>query len=179
MDSAEIVERYVVLLLGSKEGPIPSLTHLQKELFLLSNFKESLKEDFNFEAHYYGPYSQILDDSVKYPFHLKETFSFDNKKIFLSKNGKAEYKHMLEENKSKKEFVEIISSLKLIRELYDQLSYDELLFMVYETYPEYTRLSSISDKLTKDQVIRKKLIESIFSKGIITEERYEELNEGK
>ena len=41
------IEKNIVLLLGSVERPIPSATHLEKEVFIFSNFNPSLKELFN------------------------------------------------------------------------------------------------------------------------------------
>lgn len=175
MDSLEIVERYIVLLLGVKERPIPSELYLQKEIFLLSNLKKSLQEEFNFKKHYYGPFSQILKESLRSPSYLKDAFDFKNKEIFLAKNGKKEYSNMVKKYRKKKEFINVLTSLKLIREMYEKLNSEELLFLVYETYPEYTKFSKISDALIKNKNKRRKIIESIFSKSVITERRYQEL----
>ena len=71
-----------------------------------------------------------------------------------------------------------LSSLKLIRDLYDELENEELLFLIYETYPEYTEYSRISDELLKNKSKRVKITRSLLSKGIITEKRFEELKNG-
>ena len=34
MEEIEVIERYIILLLGVKNNPIPTTTHLQKEIFL-------------------------------------------------------------------------------------------------------------------------------------------------
>lgn len=178
MDEAELVERYMILLLGSSENPIPSDLHLQKEIFLLSNFKSFIADSFSFQKHYFGPYSQVLDESLKNPAYFPEAFKFNKKMILLSDNGKKEFLDMTKEFSKEKEFQMIMSSLKLLREIYDKLTKDELLLLVYKTYPEFTEFSQISDKLLKDKNIRIKLSESIFSKGLITQERYNELKDG-
>ena len=175
MESSELVERYLILLLGVAKNPIPSDIHLQKEIFILSNFKKVLAEEFNFQKHYFGPYSQVVEEAVKNPAHFSNAFEFDGKRVFLSENGKKEFGEMVSEFDRERDFEITLSSLKLIRNIYDRLTKEELLFLVYETYPEYTEFSSISDKLIKDERVRNKLLNSIFSKGLITPERYAEL----
>ena len=66
-----------------------------------------------------------------------------------------------------------------MRDLYDKLTKDELMFLIYETYPKYTEFSQVSDKLTKNEFIRSKLLNNILSKGLITPERYDELRNAK
>src|SRR3989344_7101576 len=117
MDSQEIIERYLLLLLGVKSLAVPSALHLQKEMFLLSNFKENLKDDLDFKKHYYGPFSQIIEESIKSPTYLSEAFDFSGEMVSLSEEGKAEFKKMLEENKDSEEFNLILSGVTLIRDL--------------------------------------------------------------
>lgn len=178
MDSSELVERYLILLLGAKENPVPSEVHLQKEIFILSNFRKSLLEEFNFQKHYLGPYSQVIEQAVKSPAHFSEAFDFDGKKISLSHYGKKEYSNMIKEFKGQEEFNLILSSLNLIREIYDKLSKDELLFLIYETYPGYTEFSGIYTGLNKDKLSRKRILNSLLTKGLITDNRYKELEDG-
>lgn len=175
MESSELIERYLILLLGATDKPIPSDIHLQKEIFILTNFKKFLADEFNFQKHYFGPYSQVVEESIKNPAYFSDAFEFDGKKVFLSESGKKEFNDMINQFKEEKDFKIMLSSLKLIRNIYDKLTKDEFLFLVYETYPDYTEFSYISDKLTKQEYTRNKLLDSIFSKGLITTERYNEL----
>jgi uncharacterized protein YwgA len=179
MNEAEFIERYMILLLGASEKPLPSDLHLQKEIFLLSNFKETIAESFNFQKHYFGPYSQVLDEALKNPAYFSDAFDFSNKKILLTDIGKKEFLSMIKKFSKEIDFQVILSSLRLLRNLYDKLTRDELLLLIYITYPEYTEFSQVSDRLLKNEFTRNKLLESIFSKGLITEERYKELKNGK
>ncbi len=179
MDEAELVERNMILLLGAKERAIPSDLHLQKEIFLLSNFKEGISDIFNFQKHYLGPYSQVLDESLKNPAYFPKAFDFDYNKISLSKDGKKEFSNMIKKFSKEKNFQILFYSLKLLRDLYDKLTKEELMFLIYETYPTYTEFSQVSNKLTKNEFTRSKLLNSILSKGLITQERYEELKNAK
>ncbi|MFH1311081.1 MAG: hypothetical protein ABIH65_01610 [Nanoarchaeota archaeon] len=179
MDGLEVVERHLILLLGVKETPIKSDLYLQKEMFILSNSKEELKDELNFDKHYYGPYSQILQEILLKPTYIKDPFDFDGKRILLSENGKKEYERMIKEYSKDKRFSKLLLSLKLIREMYDVLSSNELLFLIYETYPDYVDFSSVAKEIINEPM-RSRIIDSLFSKGIITDERYKELkNERK
>ena len=175
MDSSERIERYLILLLGIKEDSSIRELFLQKEMFLFSNFKEDLKEDLNFEKHYYGPYSQVIEEAILSPSHISKAFGCEGKRVFLTEEGKNEFKKMIEDNSDKNEFMKLLSGFELIRNIYDKLSGNELLFLIYETYPEYTKFSSVSDNLLKNKSTRAGIIRSLLSKGMITEKRYEEL----
>jgi len=179
MDSSERIERYLILLLGIKEDLSLSDLFLQKEMFLFSNFKEDLKDDLSFEKHYYGPYSQVIEEAILNPSHISNAFGCEGKRIFLTEEGKKEFREMIKNNSDKDEFIKLLSGIKLIRNIYDKLSGNELLFLIYETYPEYTKFSKISDNLTKNETTRKRVIDGLFSKGIITEKRYEELKNAR
>lgn len=178
MDDAEFIERNLILLLGVREEPIPSVMHLQKEIFLLSNFKKEIAETFNFEKHYYGPFSQVLNEALKSPAYFSEAFYFDGEKVSLTSYGRNMFLEMVKNFSKEENFNILISSLKILRDIYDKLTMDEVMFLIYETYPSYTELSEVSDRLLKDNIMREKLTKNILSKGLITKERYEELKNG-
>ena len=178
MDEAEFIERHLILLLGVKKTPIPSVMHLQKEIFLLSNSKKSVADSFNFEKHYFGPFSQVLNEALKNPAHFSEAFNFDGDEISLTKNGGKEFLNMIKRFSKERDFKILLSSLELLRNLYDRLTRDEIMFLTYNTYPEYTKLSQVSERLLDNEYMRDKLSKSIFSKGLITQERYGELKNG-
>ncbi|MFA5214180.1 MAG: hypothetical protein WC406_12650 [Methanoregula sp.] len=66
----------------------------------------------------------------------------------------------------------ILAAMKMVRELYDKLTPEELLLLVYDTYPEYQKRSNIFDNIQKS---KKKLADSLMTKGYIDEDRYEDL----
>lgn len=175
MDNVKVVENYLVLLLGANDSPIPSIFHVEKELFILSNINPKVKDNFSFEKHYQGPYSQIVKEVLEEPVYYKDAFIFDESGIKLSKTGKKTYLELVSTNKSNKRFLVINSLLKLVREIYDKLSKDELALLVYLTYPEYLEFSNISDRLLKNYEVKKKTITKLLSKGLIDNTRAEEL----
>jgi hypothetical protein len=174
-DELEVIEKYILLLLGVVDRPIPSFTHLEKEMFMLSKCFPIIQEYFNFEAFHYGAYSQALQEAVEEPFYYENAFKIEGSKISLSDVGKIEFKNIVREGQSDKYASELLSALKLIRELYDKLSVNELLFLIYNTYPESAKFSSVSDKYLKDRTLRERYAKGLLNKGIISKDRYNEL----
>jgi uncharacterized protein YwgA len=70
----KIVEEYIVSLLGIEEKSCPTDWHLQKEIFIFTKMNPKAKQLFNFVRHYEGPYSQILQESVKEPMFYEDAF---------------------------------------------------------------------------------------------------------
>ncbi|MGQ4834479.1 MAG: hypothetical protein ACP6IS_11380, partial [Candidatus Asgardarchaeia archaeon] len=69
-------------------------------------------------------------------------------------------------------FKQFLALMGMVRDLYDRLSVDELLFLIYITYPKYIKYSiKYKDLMRK----KKSLAESLLRKGLITPKRYEEI----
>ncbi len=174
-DELSIIEKYIILLLGVVNRPVPSATHLEKEMFVLSKSFPVIQQYFNFEEFHYGAYSQALQETIEEPFYFEDAFKIEGNKISLSESGKLEYQKIVKSGQFHKQAKELLSAIKLIRDLYDKLSVDELLFIIYSTYPESAKFSSVSDKYLKDKKMRARLAKNLLSKGIISEKRYIEL----
>lgn len=171
----EEIERYLVLLLGVVDKPIPSREHLQKELFIASNANPKITQFIKFESHYKGPYSPAIAYSIKEPLHYTKAFCFGKSSIGLTHEGKKIYKQLVEIYKGNIRFKEFLGMLKMIREMYDKLTVDELLLLMYLTYKQYIKYSNVYETLMsrKNEISRK-----LYEKGLITEKRYlEVLNE--
>lgn len=174
MEELEKIERYIILLLGSLERPMPSIWHLQKELFILSKIIPKIEVLFNFERHYNGPYSSTIQETVDSPFHFENSFEYDaQRRIHLTSLGLDYYDKIVSESQNKKNFDALLQVVKLIRIMYDKLSKDELLFLVYKTYPDYTDLSNIYEEWSSQK--KKELADSLKKKELITPERHKEL----
>jgi len=174
-DELSVIEKYIILLLGVVNRPIPSFTHLEKEMFVLSKSFPKIQDYFNFEEYHYGAYSLALQETVEEPFYFEDAFKVEGNKISLSDSGKNEFKKIVEEGIFDKFASELLTALKLIRELYDKLSVDELLFIIYNTYPESAKFSSVADKYLKDIKSRERYAKSLLHKGVISQERFNEL----
>lgn len=173
---SEIREKYIILLLGALESPIPTIWHVQKEFFILSKIQPKFQDLFHFVKHYEGPYSQLLQESVKEPVFYIRPYEFDsNDAFYLTDRGKVILDSIRHEYARDDRFVHLDNTLKIIRSIYDRLSKNELLFLIYVTYPEYTELSIKYDSLVKNVKNRKTITSSLLEKGLITKDRYEEL----
>jgi uncharacterized protein YwgA len=168
-------EKYIILLLGASEKPCPTMWHVQKELFILSKVNPKLQELFRFEKHYQGPYSQVLQDLVHEPAHHGDAYTYDNRGYYLTAYGRVVFDGIVEQYENNENFGRIFKALQLIRQMYDPLSKDELLFLVYTTYPEYTELSSEYERLVGDKRNRKRMADTLLHRGLVTKERYNEL----
>ncbi|MGQ9722386.1 MAG: hypothetical protein ACUVXA_13805 [Candidatus Jordarchaeum sp.] len=171
----EIIERYIILLLGVENKPIPSPLHLQKELFILSKANPKIGEFVTFEKHYYGPYSEDIDELIKNPVFHTNAYQLDRKKsIRLTPEGREIYNKLVRDYSDNPKLKALLGMMKMVREMYDKLSKEELLFLIYLTYNEYKQKSRISDELLSQQK-RKEIAKKLMEKGVITEERYVEL----
>lgn len=175
LDELMVIERYLILLLGVKDEPIPSKTHLQKELFFLSRANPVVNNFLQFEKHYFGPYCEVVNDLSRDPIYFINSFKYDSEgKFMLISNGRKIFKKLVEEYKDIEDFKRLLSAMKLVRQLYEKLTSDELLFLIYVTYDEYTEKShKAKDLLSKRN--RLKFAEQLLKKGVITKGRYEEL----
>jgi hypothetical protein len=175
--SNEEREKFIILLLGAVDRPIPTLWHVQKELFVLSKANPKLQDLFHFEKHYEGAFSQVLHDLVREPCHHEEAYTSDssNGGLRLTQNGRKIYKQILQQYANNEKFIRLLDAIKLIREMYDKLSKDELLFLMYLTYPDYVEMSNIYDRLVNDKAKRRAIAESLHRKRIVTDDRFREL----
>jgi uncharacterized protein YwgA len=172
----KIVEEYIVSLLGVEDRAVPTIWHLQKEFFILTRMHPKAQPLFNFVKHYEGPYSQVLQDSVKEPMYYEDAFiSRGNGEIYITVQGRKIFENIKEKYATDEKFIQVLNSLKLIRDIYEKLSKEELLFLIYVTYPEFVEFSSIYDRLVKNSERRNELSQSLLKKGLITKGRYEEL----
>jgi len=175
MEEAEIVERYIILLLGAADEPIPTAIHVQKELFALAKANPRMGDFIRFEKHNFGPYSTEVSDSSKHPVFHPDAYRMDRSSgLQLTAEGKRIYQSLIKENSSKPRFNELLAMMRMVRRLYDGLTVDELLLLIYVTYGEYTERSRVSDSLLAP-ANRRRLAASLLRKGAITEDRYAEL----
>ena len=174
IDETEVMEKYIILLLGVVDRPVPSELHLEKELFIITRVNPQAAKYITFEKHYYGPFSVEVKDLVNNPFLYPGAFKVDKYGIRLTEKGKKAYEEIVKQNINNPRFKQLLQLLKMTRELYDKLTRDELLFLIYITYPEYAEKSKVYNELMrKKKVIAKELL----NKGIITPERYKEIVE--
>lgn len=174
-EDQEKVEEILISLLGVVDRPLPTITHAEKEIFILCKSNPEIQKYFEFEEHYYGAYSQVLEETLEEPLFYEDAFQLENDGIHLTRHGKKLYNDILQKYKDDEEFKVLIIALKLIREVYDKLSTEELIFLLYFTYPECGKYSNVYESLLENKQKRVSLSKNLYRKGIITERRYEEL----
>jgi len=159
--------KLLILLIGAVNGRIPSKLHVHKELFVLTRIFPKLNSLLEFEAYRKGPFSRTVQDALE---DLVERGYVVNVKggYMLSQLGKEAYSRIVEELGQKR----LLDVIRRIRKMYDKLDVDELLLIIYATYPEYT---IESEELRRISSRAYEIIEKLFRKGYITERRKREL----
>jgi len=166
-EEEKIRSKFIAILLSGADRPIKTKINFQKELFLFSKSFPKFFEFFDFVPHYYGPYSRIAEDIID---NYDDYFIRDKKGICLTSEGKKLGEQSIQEFSEKnREKIEI--SRNIVRSLFDSLSNDELMFLVYKTYG-YTEKSEIIDRLLEK---KEYLAGQLLKKGVITKKRYQEL----
>lgn len=109
IDIQQLIEQYLILLLGVKSKPIPSRFHLQKEMFILLNTIPRLQQFIKFRKHYYGPHSLDIKEHIDEPLYFSNPFKIhSNQRIELTKSGKEIYEKLNNEFKDNPKFQKII-----------------------------------------------------------------------
>lgn len=174
------LEFLVLLLLGTSDKRV-SMLHFEKELFLIWNFHPDIKEFISFISHYRGPYSKEIDEVIKNPFYLVDCWEYipphrhdtiSGGFIELTREGREKYKEVYHDSVKNPKMIPLLSAFKMVREMYDKLSSDELLLLIYDSYPEYRKKSNVYENIYKS---RQKIADKLREKGFIDEERYENL----
>ena len=93
-DIINIIEKYIILLLGVVDRPVPSIWHVEKELFILSKSNPKIQQFFEFEKHYNGPYSQVLKEVVEEPLYYEGAFALNENGLYLTTSGKRIFEHV-------------------------------------------------------------------------------------
>jgi len=159
------IKELIILLLGVVNRPT-TIFHLQYELFVLNETKVDL--------NIINEYVETIDDNNNNNNNNNNYSNTNNNKIRLNEKGKTYYdeihnKYSSSSNKHEK-FKILLVVMKLIRNLYDKLTVEELVVLLYE---DITEASALVDGLNHNY--KYKVIEGLYKKGYITEKRYREL----
>ena len=174
------LEHLILLLLGAHDQKI-SILHLEKETFFLWNFHPDIKKFMNFISHYRGPYSEEIEQIIRNPFNLINCWTYipparydtlTGGYVELTPKGRHEYQRLYAASSANPQMEPILAAMKMVRELYDKLTPEELLLLIYDTYPEYQKKSNVFDGIQKS---KKRLADNLVKKGFIDEDRYADL----
>ena len=161
------VEYFILLLLGTSPKGRLSVLHLEKEFFFLWNSSKYIKPLMEFIAHYKGPYSKALAETLRSPMYLEGLWEYEepNKQddlsggfIKLNEKGIQKFKEILSKISSRndKKLVNIIAGMNLLHDLYGNLDSRELLYFVYTNpnYKKYITKSEVYDKIVTNEMNR-------------------------
>ena len=163
-----LLEKVILLLLYLKDKlPIFGKLRLQKMVFLISQDIPELEEELDFEAYKYGMYDQTIDDTLE-GLELDEFVAIkeDDNKIMITPKGVEKAKELV------KEFSKKVGILEEVKELFTDLTEDEILALIYSKFPEFAKYS---EKLEEIKKKRKNLAISLYIKRKVSLEAASEI----
>lgn len=135
------IQSIIILLAKAENTPIKGRTWLQKEMFLLADRVEKIRDDASYEPDLMGPYSDVIEEELIQLENLG-IVSIDDNKISITPSGKQIAKIL-----EKKESADVLQYIKDYKEFLNDLSQDELLCFVYSSRPDMTEESVKREKL--------------------------------
>lgn len=187
----KMLEFIILLILGCSEEQKISVLHLQKEAFLIQNFHPDItKEFFNFIKHYKGPFSRDINETIRDPLFLENCWQYlepsnEDKLtggyVSITPTGKDVYEDLVStiknviDKEQKENLLHLITGIKIVTDLYNKLDPEELLLLIYDTYPKYIEKSSLYHQLDNK---RPQIARRLFKKGYIDEDKCKSLAYG-
>ena len=139
-NSQQNLREIIILLLLDHFHEIKGKTRLIKYLFLLQK-EGDLGLNLEYIPHYFGPYSQKVDDVLTNLKQLNLVFEY------LDKDGKTINYRLTKlgfEKIMNSEFnYNFVEKIKTVIDQYHNLTLRDLIEIIYAKYPEYTDLSKI------------------------------------
>ena len=162
------LQKYIVLLLHANDNePIKGNTWFQKELVLIAENVEEIGEEASFDSDMYGPWSENAKEQLE-DLEMDEVVSKEGNKIWLSPLGKKIAARLQKE--VPEEHIEMISDFK---ELLNDLPDEEVLTLIYFTFPKFTEESLVKEKIEKNRL---KTAISLYKKEKISLQRAAEIS---
>lgn len=174
-------ENLVLLVLGAVPDKQLSLLHLEKEVFLLWKFHASISEFIHFVAHLKGPYAEEISNSVKEPYFYPDAWEYNepvSQKDFtggyvkLTESGKRDYQKLYKEMVKQDKMRSLLAGILIVRTINDDLTPEELLFLIYDTYPDFRTKSEVAKEIYEK---KNEIINKLLQQGTISDEKAEEL----
>lgn len=150
------------LLHAGNDDSLKGRVAFQKEMFLIADYIDKIREEAEFIPHTFGPYSEAAEiemGNLRSLGLVKE----EGQEYKITQNGIAALK------KVKPVFSpEQIEAIGDFKEFLNDLTQDELLLFIYVSHPEYTEESGVFEK-----VIRKRVptAVSLYKKGKVSLEK--------
>lgn len=135
------IQKKIILLASADEIPIRGRTWLQKEIFLISQLVDGIREEASFEPYMMGPYSDIVEEELT-QLEYMGVVSVDDNKIVLTFSGMDIAKEL-----KTKEAAEVLNHIKNFKEFLNDMTQDELLCYIHLAHPDMIVESVKYDKI--------------------------------
>ena len=134
------------ILKGNKNKPIKGKILIQKISFLILKNFSKIFDEFDFVAHYYGPYSAAIDIMIEDLEYLKFLKRPAKEEFEISQLGKEalEISDSIYKSKDLEVFEEIIENIK---ESFLNFKTNQILAFIYKSFPEYIDPSIAAEKI--------------------------------
>ncbi len=149
------------LLHAGNNDPLKGRVAFQKEMFLIADYIEKIREQAEFIPHTSGPYSEAAENEMG-NLRALGLASEDGQEYQITPTGIAVL------DRVKPFSAEEIAAIGDFKQFLNDLTLDELLLFIYISYPKYRKDSVISER-----VIRKRIptAGSLYRKGKISLEK--------
>jgi len=150
------------LLHAGNDSPLKGRVAFQKEMFLIADYIEKIREQAEFIPHILGPYSEAAEYEMG---NLQSLNLVEEKghEYNITPTGVAAIR------KAKPAFSqEEIEAIVDFKKFLNDLSEDEQLLFIYVSHPEFTRESAVYDRVIKKRIPS---AISLYKKGKISLEK--------
>lgn len=165
---------FILLLLGTKNSqPVPTNTHLQKEMYLLRNmFPRLADKTCSGSPSCNKPYDKIVADETKrlWSSDLVATRPGSRGVTKLTSDGRRILDMMMDGGKYESKEAE---KAEMVKHLFNDLTEDEVLAFMYSSYPDQAELDRSRKSVTYERIMsrRKALAMSIYRKDKISSQK--------
>lgn len=147
-DQIDTVQGFILALMGLGEEPeVRGDLHLQKEMYLLSRQLGALSDACDFQPYLKGPYSEDVDAALSDLKMMGVIEEGSGDRLQLTDEGRDLFEKIREEIPP-----EVQERILESKDLFDDMSDDELLVFIYGVYPEMATESVIRDRVMAKRV---------------------------
>lgn len=150
------------LLHAGDNDPLKNKVAFQKEMFLIADYIEKIKEQAEFIPHTFGPYSEAAENEMG-----------NLQSLGLVKEQGHEYQitptGVAAISNAKPAFsVEELEAIQDYKKFLNDMTEDELLLFVYVSYPDFKEESTVYDRVIKKRI---PAAISLYKKGKVSLEK--------
>jgi uncharacterized protein YwgA len=134
------------LLHAGNNTPLKGEVVFQKEMFLIADYIEKIRELAKFIPHTFGPYSDAAENGMR---NLKSLGLVEEKyhEYQITPQGVAAL------SKAKSAFTEEqVEAVQDYKEFLNDLSRDEILLFVYVSYPDFVEKSAVYERVIRKRI---------------------------